>query len=57
MTYDVVVIGCGSAALSAAVSAAEGGAKVAVLERAQNKVQLPWPEGALLACIVVSWRV
>lgn len=31
--YDVVVAGCGIAGLSAAVSAAEAGAKVAVLER------------------------
>ncbi|PVE24877.1 FAD-binding dehydrogenase [Microvirga sp. KLBC 81] len=33
-TYDVVVAGCGIAGLSAAVSAAQAGAKVAVLERA-----------------------
>jgi tricarballylate dehydrogenase len=32
--YDLVVAGCGIAGLSAAVSAAEGGLKVAVLERA-----------------------
>ncbi|WP_144630238.1 FAD-dependent oxidoreductase [Bordetella genomosp. 13] len=33
-TYDVVVVGCGVAGLSAAVSAAESGARVVVLERA-----------------------
>ncbi|MEZ5817587.1 MAG: FAD-dependent oxidoreductase [Hyphomicrobiaceae bacterium] len=33
-TFDVVVAGCGVAGLSAAVSAAESGARVAVLERA-----------------------
>lgn len=33
-TFDVVVAGCGAAGLSAAVSAAEAGARVAVLERA-----------------------
>ena len=32
--FDVVVVGCGIAGLSAAVSAAEAGAKVAILERA-----------------------
>lgn len=34
LSYDIVVLGCGIAGLSAAVSAAESGAKVAVLERA-----------------------
>lgn len=33
-TFDVVVVGCGAAGLSAAVAAAEQGARVAVLERA-----------------------
>lgn len=31
--FDVVVVGCGVAGLSAAVAAAEAGARVAVLER------------------------
>lgn len=34
LRFDVVVAGCGAAGLSAGVSAAEAGAKVAVLERA-----------------------
>lgn len=34
MRFDIVVVGCGVAGLSAAVAAAEAGAKVAVLERA-----------------------
>jgi len=33
-SYDVVVVGCGIAGLSAAVSAAEAGRRVAILERA-----------------------
>ncbi len=35
--YDVVVAGCGVAGLSAAVAAAEGGARVAILERAPRE--------------------
>jgi len=35
--FDVVVVGCGVAGLSAAVSAAESSAKVAVLERAPHE--------------------
>ncbi|WP_454873445.1 FAD-dependent oxidoreductase [Paraburkholderia xenovorans] len=34
LNFDVVVVGCGVAGLSAAVAAADAGAKVAVLERA-----------------------
>jgi tricarballylate dehydrogenase len=37
MNYDVIVIGCGVAGLSAAVTAAERGAKVALLERAPRE--------------------
>jgi len=36
-TFDVVVAGCGAAGLSAAVSAAEQGARVAILERAPRE--------------------
>ena len=36
-TFDVVVAGCGVAGLSAAVTAAERGLKVAVLERASRE--------------------
>jgi tricarballylate dehydrogenase len=37
MGFDVVVVGCGVAGLSAGVAAAEGGAKVAILERAPKE--------------------
>jgi tricarballylate dehydrogenase len=37
MTWDVIVIGCGVAGLSAAVTAAERGARVALLERAPKE--------------------
>ncbi|WP_426958956.1 FAD-dependent oxidoreductase [Muricoccus radiodurans] len=36
-SYDLVVVGCGVAGLSAAVAAAEDGARVAVLERAPRE--------------------
>lgn len=35
--FDVVVVGCGIAGVSAAASAMEGGAKVAILERAPRE--------------------
>jgi len=35
--FDVVVAGCGVAGLSAAVAAAEAGARVAILERAPEE--------------------
>jgi len=36
-TYDVVVVGCGIAGISAAVSAQQAGARVAILERAPRE--------------------
>ena len=37
--YDVIIIGCGVAGLSAAITAAENGARVAVLERSSADVR------------------
>lgn len=48
--YDLVVVGCGVAGLSAAVSAAEAGASVALLERAPREErggQSRWTEAYL----------
>jgi tricarballylate dehydrogenase len=48
--YDVVVVGCGIAGLSAAVSAAQAGARVAILERAPREDrggQTRWTEALL----------
>ena len=36
-SYDAIVVGCGIAGLSAAVSAAQAGAQVALLERAPRE--------------------
>jgi tricarballylate dehydrogenase len=49
-TFDVVVVGCGIAGLSAAVSALERGAKVAILERASKDErggQTRWTEAGM----------
>jgi tricarballylate dehydrogenase len=48
--YDLVVVGCGVAGLSAAAAAAEAGARVAVLERAPREErggQSRWTEAYL----------
>ena len=50
LNFDLVVVGCGAAGLSAAVSAAEQGLKVAVLERSTQEErggQTRWTEAYL----------
>lgn len=37
LNFDLIVVGCGAAGLSTAVSAAESGLRVAVLERARKE--------------------
>lgn len=37
LNFDLIVVGCGAAGLSTAVSAAENGLRVAVLERARKE--------------------
>ena len=41
--YDVVVVGAGNAALSAAMAARENGARVLILERLQKKRRAATP--------------
>lgn len=50
LTYDVVVVGCGVAGLSAAVSALQNGARVAILERSdidERGGQTRWTEAQM----------